>query len=229
MTLCFEVKEESDKRQESSLGEINKTLAILEAIPICLNWGQIFSLPNEARQHMVTPLKHPELFSDKVNWGNLRENGVLPVSKMTKAPFSRLLEEESNLPIMDTSDRFDPDAYNLMEESGYDFSEPQSPGYVIAAKPYGTNGAQKMVQKQGDKTMTPRIGLSYMPSQLVKISRRCKDKQSFTKHDMAKEAGNGKGDNGMSSPKIIGVQQVATIDTTSTTFYPQEDGKGQDS
>jgi len=91
MTSCFEVKEESDKRQENSLREIDKTLATLEAIPVRLNWGQIFSPPNEMHQHMVTALKHPELFSDKVNWATLRENGVLPVSKTTKAPFSSLL------------------------------------------------------------------------------------------------------------------------------------------
>ena len=38
------------------------------------------------RQHMVTDLKHLELFADKVNWVILRENGALLVSKMTKAP-----------------------------------------------------------------------------------------------------------------------------------------------
>ena len=86
MTSCFEVKEESDKRQENSLGEIDKTLATLEAIPVRLNWGQIFSPPNEMHQHMVTALKHPVFFSNKVNWAILKENGVLLVRKMTKAP-----------------------------------------------------------------------------------------------------------------------------------------------
>jgi len=37
------------------------------------------------------------------------------------------------------SDGFDPDAYNLIEESGYDFSKPSSPRQVIDAKPYGLN------------------------------------------------------------------------------------------
>jgi len=49
--------------------------------------------------------------------------------------------------------------------------------------------------------MTPRIGLSYMPSQPVKSSRWRQDKRPFTKHDMAEEAGNGKGDNATSSLK----------------------------
>jgi len=35
---------------------------------------------------MVAALKHPKLFADMVNWAILKENGVLSVSKMTKAP-----------------------------------------------------------------------------------------------------------------------------------------------
>jgi len=178
MTSCFEVEEESNKRQENSLGKIDKTLAALEAIPVCLNWGQIFSLPNKRCRHMVTTLKHPELIADKVNWATFGENGVLLVSKMTKAPFlgvttsfKSLLQEESNMPTVHTSDGFDPDAYKLMEESGYDFRKSSSLVYVIDAKPYGPNGAQKMVQEQADETVTPTISLGYMPSQPMKISR----------------------------------------------------------
>jgi len=62
MTSCSEAKEEldgEDGRQESSLGEIDKTLAALEAILARLNWGQIFSLCDETRQHMVVALAHP--------------------------------------------------------------------------------------------------------------------------------------------------------------------------
>ena len=70
-----------------------------------------------------------------------------------------------------TSDGFDPNAYKLMEESGSDFRKPPSSGYVIDIKPYGPNREPKMVQEQGDETVTPRIVFGYMPSQLVKISR----------------------------------------------------------
>jgi len=62
---------------------------------------------------MVVALKHPELFTDKVSWAILKENDVLPVSKMTKAPFpgvatssKGLLHKESNLPTVHTSDGF---------------------------------------------------------------------------------------------------------------------------
>jgi len=37
MTSYFEVEEESDERQENFLGEIDKTLAALEAILVHLN------------------------------------------------------------------------------------------------------------------------------------------------------------------------------------------------
>jgi len=63
---------------------------------------------------MVTDLKHLELFADKVSCAIIREIGVLPVSDMTKAPFPRvatsskgLLQEESSLPMVHTSDGFD--------------------------------------------------------------------------------------------------------------------------
>ena len=52
MTLCSELEEvtyEEDGKQENSLGETDKTVATLEAIPICLNWGQILSPPRETR------------------------------------------------------------------------------------------------------------------------------------------------------------------------------------
>ena len=56
MTSCSEVKEETgeeDGMQENSPRKIDKTLATLEAITVCLNWGQIFSLSYKTHQHMV--------------------------------------------------------------------------------------------------------------------------------------------------------------------------------
>jgi len=52
MTSCFEVEEgpdEEDGWQENSSGETNKTMAALESMPMLLNWGQIFSMPDETR------------------------------------------------------------------------------------------------------------------------------------------------------------------------------------
>jgi len=138
---------------------------------------------------MVPTLRHPKLFVNKVNWAILRENGVLPISKTTKAPLPSvassskgLLQEESDLPMVCTSDGFNSDAYKLMEESGYDFSKPPSLGHIIDAKPYGLNDKQKMVQKQGDEIVAPRIRLGYMSSEPLKISRWCKAKWSLTQY-----------------------------------------------
>jgi len=61
MTSCSEVKEEADEedgRQENSSVEMDRTMDALKALPICLNWGKIFSLPDETHQHMVIALKH---------------------------------------------------------------------------------------------------------------------------------------------------------------------------
>ena len=41
-------------------------MATLEAMPICLNWGHIFSLPNKTPQHMVIALQHLEIHADRV-------------------------------------------------------------------------------------------------------------------------------------------------------------------
>jgi len=118
---------------------------------------------------------------------------------MTKAPLpgaaissKGLLQGKNDLPMVRASDAFDPDAYKLMEESKYDFSKPPSVRYIIDTKPYGSNDKQKVVQKKGDEVMTPRIGLGYMPPQLMKILRQCKDQRSLTQSVMMEEAGNDK-------------------------------------
>jgi len=56
MTSCSELGEETYEEganKENCSGEMDKTVAAVEAMPICLNWGQIFSFPNETGQHMV--------------------------------------------------------------------------------------------------------------------------------------------------------------------------------
>ena len=52
MTSCSKVEEvttEDDGRKGNSSGEKDKTVAALDAIPICLNWGQVLSSPDETR------------------------------------------------------------------------------------------------------------------------------------------------------------------------------------
>ena len=95
---------------------------------------------------------------------------MLQVRKMTKAPFlsvatssKGLLQEETNMPTVHTSNGFDSDAYKLMDELGYNFSKLPSLGHIIDAKPYGSNDVRKIVQNQGEGIMTPRIGRDYMP------------------------------------------------------------------
>ena len=93
---------------------------------------------------MVTALKHLELFVAKVNGAVVRENGALPVSKITKVLLpgvttssKGLLQEENDLLMVQTSDGSDPDTNKLMEKSIYDFSKPLSLGHIIKTKPYG--------------------------------------------------------------------------------------------
>ena len=104
------------------------------------------------------------------------------------ASFRGLLQEEGGLPKARTSDGFDPNVYRLMKRSTDDFSKPPLLGSVIEAKPYGLNDTKRMIQKQGGRVMTPRIGLSYAPSQLVKISSRRKEVQSLVQYITTKRS-----------------------------------------
>jgi len=69
MTLCSDLEEETDEEgvsKENCSGETDKTMAALEAMPMCLNWRQIFSLSNEMCQHMVIALQQLEIYAEKV-------------------------------------------------------------------------------------------------------------------------------------------------------------------
>jgi len=66
--------DEEGANKEDYLVEMDKTVAALEAMPIQLNWGHIFSLPNKTCQHMVVALQHPEIFANRVK-------GVVKMSK----------------------------------------------------------------------------------------------------------------------------------------------------
>jgi len=70
---------------------------------------------------------------------------------------------------VNTSNRFDPNAYKLMKKSSYDFSKPPPLGNFIEARPYGLSDTQKMIQRQGARAAKPIIGLGNTPSQMVKI------------------------------------------------------------
>jgi len=59
VTSYLELEEETNEEavsKENCSKETDKTVAALEAMPVCLNWGQVFSLPNETCQHMVIAL-----------------------------------------------------------------------------------------------------------------------------------------------------------------------------
>jgi len=44
-------------------------------MPVCLNWGQIFSLPKKTHQHIVIALQHPKIYAKKVK-------GVVEMAEM---------------------------------------------------------------------------------------------------------------------------------------------------
>ena len=69
MTSCSELEEETEEEgvsKENCSEETDKIVASLEAVPVCLKWGQIFSFPNKTCQHMVIALKHAEIYVERV-------------------------------------------------------------------------------------------------------------------------------------------------------------------
>jgi len=69
VSSCSEVEEETYKdggSKENCSAETDQTVAALKAMPICLNWGNMFSLPNMAHQHMVVALQHQKIYANKV-------------------------------------------------------------------------------------------------------------------------------------------------------------------
>jgi len=110
-----------------------------------------------------------------------------------------LLQEEGGLPKVCISDGFDPNACKLMQRFGY--NKPPLLGSVIKARPYRLNDTQKMIQKQGASVVTPRIGLGYVPSQLMKIAGRRKKAQSLVQYITMKEADNEGGDQATSGSR----------------------------
>ena len=69
MTSCYELENEGDEEEaklKKSPKNDGEALPSLEALPICDDWRQIFSLPKEIRQQIVAALQHPKLYVDKV-------------------------------------------------------------------------------------------------------------------------------------------------------------------
>ena len=69
MTSCYKMEDKEngdEEKQEKSWEDDDKTLTLLEALSACIDWRQIFNLPEEVHQHVVVALHHPELYADKV-------------------------------------------------------------------------------------------------------------------------------------------------------------------
>jgi len=91
------------------------------------------------------------------------------------------------LPKVRIDDGFDPNTYKLMKKSGYDFNKPVSLRHVMEAKLYSINKTQKKIQEQGVVVTVPKVGISQVSSQRVRISRRHNDKHYLAQHITAEE------------------------------------------
>jgi len=72
MTSCSELEDEEDEedtqedaQKTSSSNTDDRDLAILEALPECMSWKEIFQLPEEMREQVVAVMCHAKLYADK--------------------------------------------------------------------------------------------------------------------------------------------------------------------
>jgi len=150
---------------------------------------------------------------NEASWCILKEKGVPLVhranpGKLTKvslpsfvASSKGLLKEEGELSKMRIRDGCDPNAHKLMKRSSHNFIQPTSLGHVIKAKPYRLDSAQRVIQSQGGNAAMPKVGLSYIQPQPMRISGRHKDKQTLTQYIATEEVDDNEGENAKTNPK----------------------------
>jgi len=89
MTSCFDLEDEGSNGQKESSRVADKTLTVLEALPACMGWGQVFCLPDKVHHHVVAALRCLKLYGDKVkDVGGSTESPIQCVSCNTAVTFT---------------------------------------------------------------------------------------------------------------------------------------------
>ncbi|KAG5521475.1 hypothetical protein RHGRI_033888 [Rhododendron griersonianum] len=105
--------------------------------------------------------------------------------KSTQSPF-----QHSSLPEKRT-DGFDPKAYKLLANSGYDFNNPTPLGELspklTGEKVHGLSKAQEELRLQGYRVSPPKTGLGFTPPKPIRISAKGKGKKADVQHIIAEE------------------------------------------
>ncbi|KAH7842980.1 hypothetical protein Vadar_011250 [Vaccinium darrowii] len=89
-------------------------------------------------------------------------------------------------------DGFDPKAYKLLVNSGYDFNNPAPLGElspeITGEKVHGLSKAQEELRRQGHKVSSPKTGLGFTPPQPIRISAKNKGKNANVQHITIEES-----------------------------------------
>ncbi|KAH7861391.1 hypothetical protein Vadar_025523 [Vaccinium darrowii] len=102
------------------------------------------------------------------------------------------------------TDGFNPKAYKLLANSGYDFNNPAPLGElspeITGEKIHSLSKAQKELRRQGHKVSPSKTGLGFTPPQPVYISAKGKSKKANVQHITIEEVE--EDDNQQSSPRV---------------------------
>ncbi|KAH7859340.1 hypothetical protein Vadar_011713 [Vaccinium darrowii] len=99
---------------------------------------------------------------------------------------------------------FDPKAYKLLVNSGYDFNNPAPLGElspeITGEKVHGLSKAQEELRRQGHKVSSPKTILGFTPPQPIRISAKNKGKNANVQHITIEEME--EDDNQQNSPRV---------------------------
>ncbi|KAH7847684.1 hypothetical protein Vadar_029012 [Vaccinium darrowii] len=118
------------------------------------------------------------------------------------------------------TDGFDPKAYKLLANSGYDFNNPAPLGElspeITGEKIHGLSKAQKELRRQGHKVSPSKTGLGFTPPQPVYISAKGKSKKANVQHITIEEVE--EDDNQQSSPRVSVFDRIEAPVTRTSVF-----------
>ncbi|KAF7142225.1 hypothetical protein RHSIM_Rhsim05G0112700 [Rhododendron simsii] len=139
----------------------------------------------------------------------------LPLKGFVKSTQSPL--QHTPLPEKRT-DGFDPKAYKLLSNSGYDFNNPTPLGELspelTGEKVHGLSKAQEELRRQGYRVSPPKIGLGFTPPKPILISAKGKGKKANAQHITVEEVK--EDDNEQAAPRISVFDRIeASIPRTS--------------
>ncbi|XP_057246772.1 uncharacterized protein LOC130589519 [Beta vulgaris subsp. vulgaris] len=155
--------------------------------------------------HQVMKVDQRKKKVDETTLQCLKQEVVVPLpranhNQIAKPPTSESVDQSRRKWL--NKGKFDPNAYKLLANSGYDFENPASMGNVIEVEPHGINDTQKKLQEYGVEVRPTKVGLGFEAPTPIKISARRRGTTSSSQYITAEEVEENEGEEGATQQKI---------------------------